>query len=349
MPFQIVHNDITKMNTDAIINAANSNLQQGGGVCGAIFQAAGEEPLQKECDAIGTCAVGHAVITKGYRLPARYIIHAVGPIWKGGEQGEAELLARAYRKSLELAREYHLESISFPLISSGIYGYPKQEALQIAISVVSEFLMEYEMEVYLIVFDRKAIMLSERLFHDINHYIDTYYEDSDSFLTRDRYNRKQSEFNQIFEDEPILSEEIQEIFEDSIIPSNYMATPSLRSLEDIINHEEETFSEQVLRLIEEKDRSEVEVYKKANIDRKLFSKIRSSKEYQPKKCTALALAIALELSLDETKDLLMKAGYSLSACSRTDLIIRYFIEKQIYDMYLINETLFTYNQPLLGV
>jgi O-acetyl-ADP-ribose deacetylase (regulator of RNase III) len=338
------------MNTDAIVNAANSNLQQGGGVCGAIFQAAGEKQLQKECDAIGTCAVGHAVITKGYRLPARYIIHAVGPIWKGGEQGEAELLARAYRKSLELAQEYHLESISFPLISSGIYGYPTQEALQIAISVVSEFLMEYEMEVYLIVFDRKAITLSERLFHDINHYIDTYYEDSDSFLTRDRYNRKQSEFIQIFEDDPILSEEIQEILEDNIIPSNFnMAAPSLRSLEDIISHVEETFSEQVLRLIEEKGRSEVEVYKKANIDRKLFSKIRSSKEYQPKKCTALALAIALELSLDETKDLLMKAGYSLSACSRTDLIISYFIEKEIYDMYLINETLFTYNQSLLGV
>lgn len=168
MPFQIIHNDITKMHTDAIVNAANSYLQQGGGVCGAIFDAAGAELLEKECDEIGSCPVGHAVITKGYHLPATYIIHAVGPIYNGGKQEEDKLLAMAYRNSLELAKKYNLTSISFPLISSGIYGYPKAEALQIAISTISEFLLNNDMDIYLVVFDHKAISLSEKLFKEIN-------------------------------------------------------------------------------------------------------------------------------------------------------------------------------------
>ncbi len=170
MPFQIVHNDIVKMQTDAIVNAANSHLQKGGGVCGAIFHAAGVELLQKECDGIGLCPVGQAVITEGYNLAAKYIIHAVGPVWNGGSQGEDKLLLKAYQSSLELAREYHLNSIAFPLISSGIYGYPKEEALQIAISAISEFLLHNEMDIYLVVYDRKAISLSEKLFTEINHY-----------------------------------------------------------------------------------------------------------------------------------------------------------------------------------
>jgi O-acetyl-ADP-ribose deacetylase (regulator of RNase III) len=350
MPFQIVHNDIMKMNTDAVVNAANTKLQQGGGVCGAIFQAAGEEELEKECDAIGSCAVGHAVITKGYRLPSRYIIHSVGPIWQGGQQGEAELLTMAYRHSLELALQYQLESIAFPLISSGIYGYPKEEALQIAISVVSDFLMYHEMDIYLVVFDRKSITLSEKLFSEIDHYIDSYYEDSDQFRSRNRNSLSESIFDPGDLPGESLSEVSEQLPEEGIQLSyhKYMSAPSPRSLEDVVNQMEETFSEMVLRLITEKGKSDVEVYKKANIDRKLFSKIRSNKEYHPKKCTAIAISISLELSLDETKDLLMKAGYTFSMCSKFDIIVRYFIENSNYDMFLINEALFAYEQPLLG-
>lgn len=170
MPFQIVHNDITKMHTDAIVNAANSQLQQGGGVCGAVFRAAGEQLLQKECDNIGSCPVGHAVITNGYQLPSKFIIHAVGPVWNGGTQGEDKFLAGAYRSSLELAKEYGLNSIAFPLISSGIYGYPKEEALQIAISSISEFLLYNQMDIYLVVFDHETLSISEKLLKEMKHY-----------------------------------------------------------------------------------------------------------------------------------------------------------------------------------
>ena len=358
------------MNTDAIVNAANSYLQQGGGVCGAIFQAAGTELLKKECDEIGSCSVGHAVITKGYRLLAKYIIHTVGPVWNGGDQGEDNLLAMAYRNALQLANEYHLDSISFPLISSGIYGYPKDKALQVAISVISEFLLHNDMDIYLVVFDRKAISLSEKLFTEINHYIDTYYEDSDEYEVRSRQNRLSHEFDQIYnvnsaisakrdlkktkkprkepsaeknQLEKSLFKETQ--IEDALCYSIPESTP--RSLEDVINQIDETFSEMFFRLIDEKGKADVEVYKRANIDRKLFSKMRN-KEYQPKKSTGLALAIALELSLDETRDFLMKAGYTLSNSNRFDLIIRFLIENKHYDMYVINEALFTHEQPLLG-
>jgi O-acetyl-ADP-ribose deacetylase (regulator of RNase III) len=352
MPFNIIHNDITKMNTDAIVNAANSNLLQGGGVCGAIFQAAGAELLQKECSSMGVCPVGSAVITKGYHLPAKFVIHAVGPIWRGGKQGEAELLAKAYRSSLELAKEYRLASISFPLISSGIYGYPKEEALHIAMSAVSEFLRYHEMDIYLVVFDREAISIGETLFKEINHYMEAYYDEGEDHKARRQSRRNQHEFQQIFEADILGDGDFKEF---PVQSGAYEAAESQsapgcipRSLDDLVKNMEETFSEMTLRLIDEKGKTDVEVYKKANIDRKLFSKIRSNKNYQPKKNTAIALAISLELSLDETKDLLMKAGYTLSMSNRFDVIIRYFIEHKSYDMFRINEVLFAYEQPLLG-
>lgn len=362
MPFQIVHNDISKMTTDAIVNAANSSLEQGGGVCGAIFTAAGAEQLKKECAAIGGCDVGHAVITKGYQLPAKYIIHAVGPVWRGGAYGEEKLLAMAYRSSLELAVKYQLESISFPLISSGIYGYPKDKALQVAVSVISEFLPENDMDIYLVVFDRKAIALSEKLFKEIDHYIDSYYDDSDDYENRGRRIQESRADQRLWANKDLGGKKQKRISRDEQADRlkegfveeykledsrSFSVTPLSRSLEDVIGHIDETFSEMLFRLIDEKGRTDVEVYKRANIDRKLFSKMRH-KTYQPKKSTALALAIALELSVDETVDLLMKAGYSLSNSNRFDLIIRYFIESKCYDIYVINEALFAYEQPLLG-
>lgn len=333
MPFQILHNDITNMNTDAIVNAANSKLLIGGGVCGAIFKAAGEAELQKECEQIRPCSVGHAVITKGYNLKAKYIIHTVGPIYKDGNSNEAKFLKSAYEKSLKLANNYNLKSIAFPLISSGIYGYPKEEALNIAVSTIKEFLINNDMEIYLVVFDRKAVHLSEELYERIQHYIDDFYEDED-YILRNRYTMK---MEQITHDNCYLEESIYETKDFN-----------KRSLESILDNIDESFSQMLLRLIDEKGKTDVQVYKKANMDRKLFSKIRSNKDYNPKKSTAISLAIGLELSLDETKDLLSKAGYTLSPSHKFDLIVEYFIKNKNYDIFIINEALFSFEQPLLA-
>ena len=333
MPLQIIRNDITKMDVDVIVNAANSALKMGGGVCGAIFNAAGEKELQSECNSIGKCGTGDAVITKGYKLPAKYIIHTVGPIWDGGNNNEEKHLRSCYVKSLELANDNKLESIAFPLISSGIYGYPKDKAFKVAVTAIQEFLLENEMMVYLIVFDKKAVEISEKLYKSIEKYIDDNYVDENSESSSYR----------------ILREE--EILFNYSAPNEAVSMPlkGKRKLEDVLSQLDETFSEMLLRLIDEKGMTDVETYKKANIDRKLFSKIRSDKFYKPKKSTVLALAISLELNIDETRDLLGKAGYALSNSNKFDIIVEYFIEESIYNIFEINETLFAFEQNLLGV
>lgn len=336
MPFQIVHNDICKMKTDAIVNAANSKLQMGGGVCGAIFAKAGAAQLQEECNSIGSCAVGHAVITKGYRLAAKYIIHAVGPIYKDGKSREKEFLSMAYRSSLELAKENGISSIAFPLISSGIYGYPKEEALSVAIKAIQEFLDDNEMMVYLVVFDRTAVQLSEEKLSKIEHYIHTYYQEP----IRRKF---EHDFDQIF-DECSMSAPIF-----ACKTSRAKISEPKRNLDELLSHMEETFTQMLFRLIDEKGLTDVEVYKKANLDRKLFSKIRSNMQYTPKKATVLALAIGMELSLDETKDLLSRAGYAFSQSQKFDVIIQFFIENKQFNIFEINETLFYFEQPLLGI
>lgn len=331
MPLQIIRNDITKMDVDAIVNAANSALKMGGGVCGAIFNAAGVWELQKECDLIGGCETGNAVITKGYKLPGKFIIHAVGPIWNGGKNDEEKLLKSCYEESLNLAKKYKLESIAFPLISSGIYGYPKKEAFKVAVNAIQSFLLENEMMVYLIVFDKCAVEISEKLYTTIEKYID------DKYVDENEQNKEYRVLNEVYDfpDELFLSEMTQ-------------SKKYSKSLEDMVSQLEGTFSQMLLRLIDEKEMTDVETYKKANIDRKLFSKIRTDKFYKPRKTTALALCIALELNLDQTKDLLKRAGYALSHSNKFDIIVEYFIEQEIYDIFEINETLFAFDENLLG-
>lgn len=330
MPFHIVHNDITAMEVDAIVNAANSRLLKGGGVCGAIFKAAGAEQLQAECNLIGGCPTGQAVITGGYGLSANYVIHAVGPVWQGGGKSEAEFLRGAYSNSLLRAKEAGCESIAFPLISAGIYGYPKKEALRIAVEVFSDFLMENEMDIYLVVFDRGVVEISEKLFENITHFIETYYEPGP-----DRYCSR-------------VAEREADIMQMEKLHKPCVPQFKSRTLSELVNNLDETFSCMLLRLIDERGLKDSHVYKKANVDRKLFSKIKNNENYVPRKTTVLAFAVALELSLDETIDLLGKAGYSLSNSSRFDVIVRYFVETGEYDIFEINEALFCFNEPLLG-
>ena len=337
MPLQIVRNDITKMTVDAIVNAANSSLLGGGGVDGCIHRAAGAE-LLKECRTLGGCETGNAKITGAYKLPCKYVIHTVGPVYQGGNQGEKALLEACYQKSLELAKEHNCESVAFPLISSGIYGYPKDKALKVAIDVISNFLLENEMTVYIVIFDKKAYQISGKLFSDIAEYIDDRYVDEHIDYRRERMRMNA----------PVPPISAVEFCECQAAVCASAPIPKMASLEDMVNQIDESFSQMLLRKIDEKGMTDAQCYKKANINRKLFSKIRSDVHYKPSKPTAIAFAIALELSLNETEDMLKKAGFALSHSNKFDIIIEYFISKGNYNIFEINEALFAFDQSLLG-
>ena len=333
MPLEIVRHDLTKMSVDVIVNAANTALKMGGGVCGAIFQAAGTRELQEACDQIGGCKVGEAVITEGYNLDAKFIIHTPGPIWQGGSNNEAALLKASYLNSLELSKKHHCESIAFPLISTGIYGYPKEEALQIAVSTISSFLLHNDMLVYLVVFDKKSFGVSKKLFTSIHQYIDEHYVEEVE-LTFQRYGREDRYAGEPMHEEEFRTEDIFEVKNESLV--------------NLLDQLDESFSERLFRFIDEKEMTDVETYKRANIDRRLFSKIRNGVEYTPAKKTAIAFAIALRLNLKETMDLLSTAGYTLSHSNKFDIIIEFFIQLANYNIHEINEALFAFDQPLLG-
>lgn len=320
MAIKIIKGDITKLEVDAIVNSANSDLLGGGGVDGAIHSAAGPKLLE-ECKLLGGCRVGEAKITKGYDLKAKYVIHTVGPFWQGGDNNEEKLLASCYFNSLMLAKKNDVETIAFPLISSGVFGYPKDKAIRVAMNSFEKFLEKTDMDISLVIYDSKTFKLSEDLYFDIEKFIGENYVDEYAIdQGRICYSYNPFRFNQ-----------------------------KNRTLSEVINEVDDTFSETLLRLIDEKGMTDVEVYKKANIDRKLFSKIRSNKDYKPSKITAIAFAIALCLNFDETIDFIGKAGFTLSRAIKFDLIIRYCIEQKKYNIHEINEVLFAFDQILLGV
>jgi O-acetyl-ADP-ribose deacetylase (regulator of RNase III) len=340
MPLEIVRNDITKMKVDAIVNAANESLLGGGGVDGAIHRAAGPG-LLAECRTLGGCETGQAKITGGYGLPATYVIHTVGPIYEDGNHGEKALLQSCYRAALTLASEHRCETVAFPLISSGAYGYPKDQALKVAIDVIGEFLLENEMTVYIVVFDKTAYRISEKLFSDIAEYIDDHYADEHSDRERERIRH--------YAVAPMIlpSDDVLPVMGASMARSS-KTEPVRKDLDAKLKQIDESFSQMLLRKIDEKGMTDAECYKKANVDRKLFSKIRSDVNYKPSKPTALAFAISLELSLKETEDMLRKAGFALSHSNKFDIIIEYFISIGNYNIFEINEALFAFDQSLLG-
>lgn len=373
MPLKIVRNDITKMAVDVIVNAANESLRGGGGVDGSIHRAAGPG-LLAECKTLGGCKTGDVKVTKGYNLPCKYIIHTVGPVYSDGAHGEKELLRACYLKSLALARHLHCQSIAFPLISSGAYGYPKDKALKTATDAIGDFLLYNDMTVYLVIFDKKAFQIGERLFSDITRFIGDKYvaqhQDPDEIYRRRREAAKayskaaqakdipeEAELCALIEDcasaAPAPAQSKGECMYTCPLPgasvSYFDESSSLSDeLESKLKILDESFSQMIIRKIDERGIKDSDCYKKANIDRKLFSKIRNNIHYKPSKPTALALAISLELSLSETEDLLRKAGFALSHSSKFDLIIEYFITKGIYNIFEINEALFAFDQCLLG-
>ena len=330
MPFEIVRNDITNMHVDAIVNTANPRPVIGLGTDSAIHEKAGPELLLAR-QQIGSIDPGHAAITPAFRLPAKYVIHAVGPAWIGGDADEALLLRSCYENALHQALEHHCRSVAFPLISTGNYGFPKDKALQIAISAFSEFLLEHEMQIYLVVFDRDSYKLSEKLFDRVASYIDENYVDehgwdSGAVYERIRCNRQESRW----------------ACEAAAMPARTL------SLEDALKAVDVGFSEALLDLIDETGKKDSEIYKRANISKQHFSKIRNNPNYKPTKATALAFCIALELDLEQTKELIGRAGYALTNSSKFDLIIQYFIEQHKYDIVEINIALYEFDQNLLG-
>lgn len=433
MPLTFYQGDITTLKVDAIVNAANVDLLMGGGVCGAIFKAAGENELQKACDLLSPIQTGEAVITSGFNLPAKHIIHTAGPRYMNGEQNEEALLRAAYKNSLKVALENGLQSIAFPLISSGIYGYPKDEALRVAVNAIKNFLEKEDLDVRLVIFDKEQFVIDQALQNEVKDYLDdalkeeqekkwldlikndlerpfssknVYYSidppidfqralerlseltdskkevvdkdddekplkksldesDKPRIYEKRRLNypfprRIKAKSQETVADEKSIEVSNEEVKENtqidaekllplvcfSLSPSDFYKENELAS---ILERLDDSFSSKVIQLIKAKGKKEVEVYKKANLDRKLFSKIRSTKHYVPKKTTCLALAVALELNLEETQTLLKSAGFSFSNSRKFDVIVEYFIKKGLYDIFEINQVLFKYDQPLLGV
>ena len=351
MPLQIIRQDITKMHVDAIVNTTNEEMVGYSGVDYAVHQAAGPE-LAWECAKLAPLGLGMAKITKAYKLKAKYIIHTSGPVWDGGLKGESVLLRSCYLESLKLAIAYRCKSVAFPLISSGAYGYPKDQVLKFAIQVISEFLLDHELTVYLCVFDRSSYAFSRELFSDIRAYIDDVYADVDE---EDRYAEMRClKASVISEDEEEIcfgEPETAGCFENMTAGMSLPYTNSAagKSLPDYLADMDKSFAYKLFDWIDARGMTDVECYKKANVDKKTFSKIKCNPQtYKPSKQTAVAFAIALRLDLEETQDLLASAGLTLSKSFVFDKIIRYFIQKEIYDIFEINEALFEFDQVLLG-
>ena len=340
MPFLMIRNDITQVAADAIVNPANRNHLQGSGTSRAIYQAAGEQELTAACEAIGYCDLGKAVCTPAFRLPAKYIFHAVCPAWQGGLFGEAEQLAGAYHSALELAAEYQCESVAFPLLSSGNYGYPKEQAFRIAVDTITQYVMDHDLTVYLVLYDRHSLAVSRKLFTSVEEYIDDHYvAQNDESYEFDRWRRESAERRRR------LEEEAAPMLEAAAPPAAPMAA---RSLEHLMDNLGESFTTRLLRLIDERGLKDSTVYKQSNISRQHFSKIQCNRDYNPKKKTVLAFAVGLHLSEDETIDLLQSAGYAFSDGSKRDWIVRYCLEHKIYNINQVNTLLFEYDQEQLG-
>ena len=338
MPFKIVRNDITKMRCDAIVNTANTKPIIGSGCDYAVYKAAGKRRLSEYREKnIGEVPEGDVFLTPGFRLPARYIIHAVSPLYIDGAHGEEEKLRDCYRKRLSLAWEQQCRSIAFPVISTGSFGYPKEEGIRIAADEIQAFLQNHEMLIYLVVFDAQSARYGKRFDKDLQAYIDENYVGAKHHeeysiqtmaLRRDLDDESFSPYeNDLYEDD-LYEEDSDEDSEEE----NEFTELDESKLEERMKHLSDSFSEYLLYLIEEKGMTNADVYKRALVDKKTFSKIKNHADYHPQKMTAMCLCMGAKLNLDETRDLLTRAGYALSPCDKTDIIFSYFIENQIYDM-----------------
>ncbi len=381
MPFKIVRNDITKMNTEAVVNTANERAVVDTGCDSAIYAAAGyDELLAYRREHIGDVPVGEVFITPGFNLNSEYIIHAVSPLYIDGESGEEEKLRNCYRKALSLADEKGIRSIAFPLISTGGFGYPKEEGMRIALDEIQAFLEDHRMMIYLVVFDEKSASLGRKAYPGLEEYIDrnyveqvsdAEYNSSYSKASRNRLSLGRMLKMGVSKSEKAVARPREEAQGESARPRREEAARPRREeafasadmdlceaaasfeekhesrLEERMKHLSDTFSEYLLYLIHDKNMENAEVYKRAIVDKKTFSKIKNNVDYHPQKLTALCLCVGAKLNLDESKDLLARAGYALSPCDKTDIIFSYFIENEIYDMIELDIQLEEHGLPCI--
>lgn len=334
MPFEIVRNDITNMKADAIVNAANPRPIIGYGVDSGIHKKAGTQLLEAR-RRIGDIAFGDAAVTPAFGLDAKIIIHAVSPVWQDGKANETALLESCYEKSLQLAVDNGCESIAFPLLSAGNHGFPKDISLRTAVGVFSRFLLQHDMHIYLVVFGRNAFELSEKLMCSVKSYIDDNYireKSIEEYGAADKRDVREAEL----------------VYLRRVMEQRSSEAHGRKDIAQLVEEVDESFSQALIRLIDEKGFTDPYVYKKANIDRKLFSKIKNNRSYRPGKSTCVAFAVALGLDLEQTREFIGKAGYALTHSSKFDIIIEYYISSGNYDIFEINEVLFAFGQPLLG-
>lgn len=365
MPFKIVRNDLTKMQVDVVVNTANAKPRYGNGIDFAIYQAAGEEQLLEARKKIGKMEEGEAAITSGFNLPAKYIIHAVSPLYRDGKSGEEDKLRACYQNSFRLALEKGCKSIAFPLIATGQFGYPKEEGMEIAVNEINHFLLYHEMMVFLVVFDEKSTNLAKRLQSELDAYINEHYVEEkvqQEYKTL-RFSKEENK-NALKDHSPCTEWKVlEEIDENSFDFEEFgecdfdfnesdeycfgfddLELDDSR-LKERLTHISDTFQEYLFYLIKLKGITNPEVYTNALITKQTFSKIKKNPNYHPDKATALRLCIGARLSLDETKDLLARAGYALSPCDKMDIIFTFYIENKIYDMYALDISLEKYGLP----
>lgn len=344
MPLHIIREDITRMKVDAIVAAGSAMPgvpMPTGGVNGSIHKRAGGR-LIEALRQLGGIHTAQATLTEGYDLPCRYVIHTAGPVWRGGSYGEETLLRACYREALQLAARMGFASIAFPLISTGKYGYPKAEAMQAATAEIRAFLLQHDLDVYLVVYDKEAFRVSSDLFAGVKQYIDQHYVD-EHYVARDA-----TEEDWAARPAPLNAPPERCMAPAARAPKERAARGLPTTLEERLHQLDEGFSGMLLRLIDERGMKDSACYRRANVDRKLFNKIKNTPGYTPKKSTVAAFCVALSLDMRESRELLARAGYAFSRSSVFDVIVEYYITKGVYDVDVINQALFAYDQPLLG-
>ncbi len=345
MPFQIIRNDITKVKADAIVNTANPEPTYASGTDGAIYKAAGARKLLAERKKIGNIAPGTVAVTPAFALSAKYIIHTVGPAWVDGKHGEFEILENCYRNCLEKARELKCRSIAFPLIATGVYGFPKDKALQVALSVIQPFILEHSMKVILVVFDPKSFELSGHLIENVREYVDAHYVEE---TVRDEYgtfHERERRRRRVYDDDLSMGELT---ISSAIVPRRPAPKkePSKKSVAEWVASPELTFQQRLFEIIDERGLTGPQVYRNY-ISKQVYSKIQADADYHPNKFTAIALCLSLHLSIEETRDLIGRAGWALSPSSKPDLVVLGCIQNGEYNLLEINVILYDFGLPEL--